>query len=108
MSMPDTATKTPVAIVGAGPVGLSLALGLARHGVRSVLLERKGRTSERSKAPVVHVRTREVFQQWGIEERFLAAGILRETLTLHSAAGAQPLLRWLRTAGSRVGRHQTL
>jgi NADPH-dependent 2,4-dienoyl-CoA reductase/sulfur reductase-like enzyme len=30
----------PVAIVGAGPVGLSLAPGLACQGVRSVLLER--------------------------------------------------------------------
>jgi 2-polyprenyl-6-methoxyphenol hydroxylase-like FAD-dependent oxidoreductase len=44
-------TRTPVAIVGAGPVGLSLALGLARHGVRSVLLERSANTSQTSKAP---------------------------------------------------------
>ena len=30
---------SPVIIAGAGPVGLCLALYLARHGVRSVLLE---------------------------------------------------------------------
>jgi 3-(3-hydroxy-phenyl)propionate hydroxylase len=32
-------TRHPVAIVGGGPIGLSLALGLARHGVGSVLIE---------------------------------------------------------------------
>ncbi len=30
----------PVVIVGAGPVGVATALGLAHHGVRSVLIER--------------------------------------------------------------------
>ncbi|HEX4103689.1 MAG: FAD-dependent monooxygenase [Pseudonocardiaceae bacterium] len=32
---------SPVAISGAGPVGLALALGLARAGVRSVVFEKK-------------------------------------------------------------------
>jgi 2-polyprenyl-6-methoxyphenol hydroxylase-like FAD-dependent oxidoreductase len=31
----------PVAISGAGPVGLALALGLARTGIRSVIIEKK-------------------------------------------------------------------
>lgn len=78
--------RAPVAIVGAGPVGLSLALGLARHGVRSVLIEKKPATNERSRAPGVHIRTREVFRQWGIEERIVAAGVLLERVLVHSAA----------------------
>jgi 2-polyprenyl-6-methoxyphenol hydroxylase-like FAD-dependent oxidoreductase len=83
----------PVAIVGAGPVGLSLALGLARQGVRSILVEKKGATSSTSKAPGVHVRTREIFRQWGVEDSFLAAGELLETLTMHSVVeGRRPLL----------------
>ncbi|WP_149194656.1 FAD-dependent monooxygenase [Luteimonas suaedae] len=82
----------PIAIVGAGPVGLSMALGLAVHGVRSVLVERHHRTSERSKAPAIQQRTREVFRQWGVEDRFLEAGVLRRTLTLNAAAaGRRPL-----------------
>jgi 2-polyprenyl-6-methoxyphenol hydroxylase-like FAD-dependent oxidoreductase len=84
--------QAPVAIVGAGPVGLSLALGLARQGVRSVLVERKPATSEWSKAPGIHVRTREILRQWGVERRFLEAGTLRRDLTLHSVVpGRRPL-----------------
>lgn len=94
-SLPDPPARrpaVPVAIVGAGPVGLALALGLARQGVRSVLVERRKSTSEHSKAPGIHVRTREVFRQWGIEERFLEMGELRRELTLHSAEpGGSPL-----------------
>lgn len=89
---PSVDLFAPVAIVGAGPTGLSLALGLARHGVRSILLERELSTSEYSKAPGIHVRTREVFRQWGIEERFLNEGTLVSAITLHSAIpGRRPL-----------------
>lgn len=89
----DAAASIPVVIIGAGPVGLSLALGLARQGVRSVLLEKNPATSEYSKAPGIHVRTREILRQWGIEERFLEAGVLKPELTLHNAVpGRRPLV----------------
>jgi len=55
---PDTALPTSVEIVGAGPTGLSLALGLARDGVRSEILEQKPTTSRTYKAPGLHVRAR--------------------------------------------------
>jgi 2-polyprenyl-6-methoxyphenol hydroxylase-like FAD-dependent oxidoreductase len=85
----STPLSAPVAIVGAGPVGLALALGLARQGVRSILLERNQTTSRYSKAPGLHVRTREIFRQWGIEQRFLSEGHLLQRLTLHSAIPSQ-------------------
>ncbi len=80
--------RVQVAIVGAGPVGLALALGLTRHGVQSILLEKNSSTSEYSKAPGIHVRTREVFQQWGVAERFLQAGVLRRAFDLHCVTNA--------------------
>jgi 2-polyprenyl-6-methoxyphenol hydroxylase-like FAD-dependent oxidoreductase len=85
--------SVPVAIVGAGPVGLALALGLARHGVRSVVLERQPGLSEHSKAAGVHVRTRDALRRWGVEDRFLVTGTLVDQLTLHDVtAGDRPLL----------------
>ena len=87
---PTTSTVTPVVIVGAGPVGLALAIGLRRHGVASVVLERSRATSRHSKAAVIHVRTREVLRQWGIERPFLEAGTLRSSITLHAAADDRP------------------
>lgn len=84
-----SATKAPVLIVGAGPVGLALALGLAHHGVRSIVVERKSTTSAQSKAPAIHIRTREIFRQWGVEEPMLAEGVLREHLTMHNATPGQ-------------------
>jgi 2-polyprenyl-6-methoxyphenol hydroxylase-like FAD-dependent oxidoreductase len=42
---------SPVLVVGAGHVGLSLALGLAHHGIRSTIVEREESTSERSGLP---------------------------------------------------------
>lgn len=81
----QAAEEFPVVIVGAGPVGLSLALGLARLGVRSVVLEKNQSTSVQSKAPGIHIRTREIFREWGVEERMLAEGVLRESFELYDA-----------------------
>jgi 2-polyprenyl-6-methoxyphenol hydroxylase-like FAD-dependent oxidoreductase len=69
--MPD---RAPVLIVGAGPVGLSLALGLARGGVQSVVIEKNASTSEQSRAPGIWSRTLEIFDGWGVVDELLAAG----------------------------------
>jgi 2-polyprenyl-6-methoxyphenol hydroxylase-like FAD-dependent oxidoreductase len=71
--MADTQTFS-VIIVGAGPVGLALALALTHHGVRSLVLEKKPALSAHSKALGLLPRTLEIFQQWGILGPFLDAG----------------------------------
>lgn len=55
-----------VIIVGGGPVGLSLALGLARYGTRSIVLERSEQPVKESRAVVIWPRTQEIFRDWGI------------------------------------------
>ena len=40
----------PVAIVGAGPIGLTAALTLTKYGIRSVLLESKNTFNDGSRA----------------------------------------------------------
>ncbi len=42
---PAATLDVPVLIVGAGPAGLVTAIGLARHGVRSLVIERHPSTS---------------------------------------------------------------
>jgi len=54
------ATRHPVVIVGAGPIGMMAALVLARYGVRSVLLDRKDTFNDGSRAiciarPSMHI-----------------------------------------------------
>jgi 2-polyprenyl-6-methoxyphenol hydroxylase-like FAD-dependent oxidoreductase len=57
----------PVLVVGAGPVGLSAALLLARQRVACVIVERHHSTSHHPKARGVRIRTMELFRQWGLE-----------------------------------------
>src|SRR5688572_25812196 len=65
MSPADTATRTPVLIAGAGPVGLTLALELGWRGVRCLLVEPNEEFSGNPKAKTVHQRTLELFRRWG-------------------------------------------
>lgn len=55
----------PVVIIGGGPVGLSMALALARQGIRSLIIERNPSTTLHPRARGVNVRTMELFRQWG-------------------------------------------
>jgi putative polyketide hydroxylase len=55
----------PVLIVGAGPVGLSMALNLARQNVRSLIVEKHPGRAPHPRARGVSMRTMELFRQWG-------------------------------------------
>ena len=85
--MPD---RIPVLIVGAGPVGLSLALGLARCGVQSVVIEKNPSTSETSRAPGIWSRTLEIFDGWEVVDRFLAAGPLLSEVKVWTVGSPDP------------------
>lgn len=61
----------PVAIVGAGPVGMTTALTLARHGVRSVLLEARPTFNDGSRAICVARQSYRIFDRLGIAAPFL-------------------------------------
>ncbi|MFH8385049.1 FAD-dependent monooxygenase [Kitasatospora sp. NPDC018058] len=74
--MSDT-PETDVLVVGAGPVGLALAIGLARSGVdfRIIERDREFRTAGvRGKG--LNARTLEVFDDLGVVERILDRGVL--------------------------------
>ena len=69
------AQRQPVVIVGSGPAGMVTALELARHGVRSVLLESELQVSQGSRAIVFTRRSMEILQQVGVAERIVADGL---------------------------------
>ena len=61
--------KTPqVAIIGAGPVGLALAIELGHRGVTCVLAERNDREGYAPRAKTTNVRTRTHLRRWGIAD----------------------------------------
>jgi 3-(3-hydroxy-phenyl)propionate hydroxylase len=67
--------RTPVLIVGAGPVGLALAIDLALHGVRSILVDDGDTVSVGSRAICWSKRTLEILDRLGVGERIVAKGV---------------------------------
>lgn len=75
----DQVRATPghhrVVIIGAGPVGLSLAVDLAQRGVASLLLDDSDRIGDGSRAICFAKRTLEIFDRLGIADKVLAKGV---------------------------------
>jgi hypothetical protein len=72
------APATQVIIVGAGPVGLTLAIDLGRRGVRCILLEQKEAPQFLPKMERCNARTMEIYRRLGIVEQVRGAGFPRD------------------------------
>jgi 2-polyprenyl-6-methoxyphenol hydroxylase-like FAD-dependent oxidoreductase len=70
----DVGPEVPVVIVGAGPAGLVAAITLARHGVHSLVVERRPEPSTLPKATVISLRNMELLRSWGLADEVLAGG----------------------------------
>jgi putative polyketide hydroxylase len=68
-------SRVPVLIVGAGPAGLMTAVTLARHGVESLLVERRRELSSLPRATVVSLRSMELLRGWGLEQEVRDGGV---------------------------------
>ena len=66
----------PVVIVGAGPVGLSLAIDLAQRGQKVVLLDDADRIGEGSRAICFSKRSLEFWDRLGIGQRMVDKGVV--------------------------------
>ena len=67
--------RHPVVVVGAGPVGLTVALDLAWRGVPCVLLDDNDTVSTGSRAICWAKRTLEIFDRLGVAAPMLAEGV---------------------------------
>ena len=67
--------RHPVVIAGGGPVGMALALGLANHGVRSVILEADDTVCVGSRAACISRRSLEIMERLGVLPGFMAKGL---------------------------------
>ncbi|SEB05543.1 FAD-dependent monooxygenase [Variovorax sp. YR216] len=74
--MNETTPPLPVLIVGAGPVGLALAIELGHRGVPCLVIERNDRVGYAPRAKTTNVRTREHLRRWGIADQLRAASPL--------------------------------
>src|SRR5256885_15483302 len=69
------ADNPKVLIAGAGPVGLTLANELVRHGVPVRMVDKAAARTDKSKALVLWSRTLELFDDAGYAAPFLPAGL---------------------------------
>ncbi|WP_405496344.1 FAD-dependent monooxygenase [Nocardia sp. NBC_00511] len=83
MSVNPIPPTTEVAIVGAGPVGMTVAIALADAGVDFVLLDKISEGANTSRACVVHARTLEVLSEFGISATLIERGEVVDTFVLH-------------------------
>jgi 2-polyprenyl-6-methoxyphenol hydroxylase-like FAD-dependent oxidoreductase len=67
-----------VIIVGAGPVGLTLAIDLGRRGIRCILLEQKEAPQFLPKMERCNARTMEIYRRIGIAQKIRDAGFPRD------------------------------
>jgi 2-polyprenyl-6-methoxyphenol hydroxylase-like FAD-dependent oxidoreductase len=74
----NSMTDTDVLIVGAGPVGLTLALDLGQRGVRCTLIERNETSIQLPKMERCNARTMEIYRRLGVAEKIRDAGLPRE------------------------------
>ena len=93
-----------VLIVGAGPVGLALALELQRFGIRFRIVEKKAARSTTSKAMGLQPRLSEVFAILRIADRFFDRGFSNiRALNVHSG-GRNLLTIEVRPPPNQAGR----
>ncbi|MEY4748954.1 MAG: hypothetical protein RIQ60_1168 [Pseudomonadota bacterium] len=70
-----TPTRHPVVVVGAGPVGLSLAIDLAQRGQKVLLLDNDHKLSTGSRAICFAKRTLEIWDRLGVGDPMCAKGV---------------------------------
>ena len=104
--------RTQVAIVGAGPAGLTLALLLAREGIECVILEDRSRehVEQRTRAGLLEQNTVDLMHELGAGERLAREGLRHNGINLR-CQGRTIHIAIAELTGRRVtiyGQHEVL
>jgi 2-polyprenyl-6-methoxyphenol hydroxylase-like FAD-dependent oxidoreductase len=87
MSYVDTdAVPAPILVVGAGPVGLTLAVDLARRGVPVRIIDALPKPTDESRAIVLHARSLDQLAPLGVLEELMATGTKSTGVQFHTEA----------------------
>lgn len=87
-------SEVEVAIIGAGPVGLYLAVDLAQRGVRVQMVDKARRPVRHSRASVVWPRQLELLHGVGVADALMEHGRAIEGVVFHSHRGELGRLRF--------------
>jgi len=83
------ATKVDALVVGAGPVGLSMAAALLAQGLRVRIIDSAPDRAQESRAIGIQARTLEVFEISGVVDQFLGLGHRLNGVTLYGETGSE-------------------
>ena len=72
----DSVETTQVLVVGAGPVGLALAIELGQRGIGVTVIDQRDRTGPQPRAKTTNVRSMTHMRRWGIADALRAAAPL--------------------------------
>ncbi|MGW3407555.1 bifunctional 3-(3-hydroxy-phenyl)propionate/3-hydroxycinnamic acid hydroxylase MhpA [Streptomyces sp. NPDC000888] len=106
MTVEHNSADVPVVIVGAGPVGVTAALLLARRGIRTVVLERHREVYPLPRAVATDDEVRRILQAAGVQAEFAAIARPARGLRLLDA-GHRVMAEFPRAAQGAHGFPQT-
>lgn len=86
--------RVPVIVVGAGPVGLAVALDLARRGQHVVVLTRDDALAEGSKAICFSKRTLDICDRLGVTGRLMEKGVAWNVGKVFWGARPEPIYQF--------------
>lgn len=75
--------ETDVLVVGAGPVGMAVAITLAKQGLRPLIVERAASHQTTSRAAVIHTHTLDILDRMGVGAQMRAEGRLIQKFVIH-------------------------